>query len=211
MRLMKSVIEGNKRVYDELAREYDDKAQVRYEFNDQIVSRFARFLTKEASILDIGCAVGVDMKRMRSQGFTVTGIELSAAMAHFAQERNPESTIIIGDFLETEFAETFDAVYAQSFIHLFPSPHVPIVLGKINELLKTQGVAFFTTTCSENTREGWEKKKDYGNDLERFRKHYTEDEFKKIFLNSGFQIIDFYTLTDPFDKTFMNLTVRKDG
>lgn len=206
---MDNIIQKNKETYDALAKEYDEKTAVRKSYNAGIFERFSKFITTGREILDIGCAVGLDLENFRERGFVPTGIELSGEMAKIARERNPETKILEGDFMELEIPKNFDAVWAQSFIHLFPKKQVPGVLDKIKNCLKEGGVAYFTTTKSEESGEGWIEKTDYTGSYKRFRKHWTKQELQESFEKSGFSVLEYYEIDDPFNKTFMIFTLKK--
>ncbi|MDE2019876.1 MAG: methyltransferase domain-containing protein [Patescibacteria group bacterium] len=206
---MNGITQKNRKTYDALAKEYDEKAAVRKTYNAGIFDRFSQFITTGKEILDIGCAVGLDLENFTEKGFIPTGIELSGEMVKRARKRNPGAKIYEGDFIKLEIQGQFDAVWAQSFIHLFPKKEVPDVLGKIRNCLKDEGVAYFTTTKSEKSSEGWVEKADYTGNHKRFRKHWIKNELQETFEQAGFSILEYYEINDPFNKTFMIFTLKK--
>jgi len=67
----------------------------------------------EGTLLDIGCGDGF-WADILSEKFTVTGIDISPEGIEKAKQRRPDIKFIEGDFLEYEFAEKFDIVFARS-------------------------------------------------------------------------------------------------
>ena len=199
----------NKKTYDSLAQEYEEKAKVRDEISQLIISKFIKNMKTGNNVLDIGCAIGLQTSIFRAYRYNVTGIEISDEMVKYAKKRNPESNIIVGDFMKYKFKDKFDAIFAQAFIHLYPEKEVNNVIGKIRELLKVDGVALITTTKSNESKEGWYVKTDYSGNKKRFRKHWTKEELENKLKECNFKIIDYYEMTDTFNKEFMIFTVRK--
>lgn len=199
----------NKNAYDSLAKEYEQKVTKRSQFNAKVIDKFISFIKTGPAVLDLGCAVGLDMQIFSQKGFQTTGLEISPKMAAFAKKRSPESEIIIGNFLETDLNRQFDAIFAQAFIHLFPKSEVGLVFQKIYSLLKTGGVAHITSSKSKVSREGFYSKVDYQGEQKRFRKFWTKRELKQSLMENNFKIIDYYEITDPYQKTWMVFTVEK--
>jgi putative hydrolases of HD superfamily len=108
-----------------------------------------------------------------------------------------------------KFNKKYDGIFAQAFIHLFPKDTVKKLLQKIHKLLTPQGVACFTTTKSYESKEGWFPKHDYIGNYTRFRKFWTKEELKETLKENGYDLIDYYEITDPYLKTWMNFTVKK--
>lgn len=203
------MVELNKKTYDSLAKQYEEKVLERKNFNEQVISKLVPYIKSGNKVLDIGCAVGLDLAIFLEKGFNVTGIELSKEMAQFAQKRNPTVPIIIGNFMEMPLSNTYDAIFAQAFIHLFPKKESKKVLSKINDLLVKGGVAQITTSKSTESKEGLFTKIDYEGNHQRFRKYWTTTELKESILEAGFKIEQYYETTDSYNKEWMVFIVRK--
>ena len=206
---MDDALRNNNITYDALAKEYDQKSLVRKDFNSKLISRFIKYIKTGDEVLDLGCAVGLDLEIFKEKGFIPMGIELSSEMVKIAQNRNPKIEIINSDFLKIKIKKRFDAIWVQSFIHLFSKIKANKVLKKIESHLKDDGVIHITTTKSKKSREGWAEKKDYFGKYKRFRKFWTKEEMEKFLQTAGFSIVDYYEIEDPFNKIHMNFTVRK--
>jgi SAM-dependent methyltransferase len=128
--------QGRQQVYfDRIAEEFDGHYATRKGLAERLVDRVFRqgmvqrwqFLTQELewagqSVVDIGCGPGRYMAAFVARGAVeVTGIDFASAMIAVAR-RNLEAvgaldtcTLIVGDFLTTDFRRTFDSVVAMGY------------------------------------------------------------------------------------------------
>ena len=59
----------------------------------------------------MGCASGIQSKILSSDGFEMTGMDLSPRMIKEAEKRLPEANFIVGDITQMPFKDnSFDAV-----------------------------------------------------------------------------------------------------
>ena len=93
----------NKNTYEILADEYESRVDCLLPVTEDAITYFASHLKPSGEVLDVGCAVGVAVSVLNKKGFKVSGIEISPSMAEYAKKRNPDTNIIIGDFLKTNF------------------------------------------------------------------------------------------------------------
>jgi 2-polyprenyl-3-methyl-5-hydroxy-6-metoxy-1,4-benzoquinol methylase len=198
----------HRNLYDELAEEYERRADSLLPVTEDAMDYFSSHIKPGGLILDIGCGVGIAMNVLARKGFQVVGMEISPKMAEFAKRRNPGARVMVGDFMETEFDETFDAILAFAFIHLFPKAEVPAVFDKMKSVLHPGGVCLISTTESSESREGMYVKEDFGKEYRRFRKYWTEEELRESLIASGFEILDLKKYADPFGKVWMDFVVR---
>jgi 2-polyprenyl-3-methyl-5-hydroxy-6-metoxy-1,4-benzoquinol methylase len=198
----------HRNLYDELAEEYERRADSLLPVTEDAMDYFSSHIKPGGLILDIGCGVGIAMNVLARKGFQVVGMEISPKMAEFAKRRNPGARVMVGDFMETEFDETFDVILAFAFIHLFPKAEVPAVFDKMKSVLHPGGVCLISTTESSESREGMYVKEDFGKEYRRFRKYWTEEELRESLIASGFEILDLKKYADPFGKVWMDFVVR---
>jgi 2-polyprenyl-3-methyl-5-hydroxy-6-metoxy-1,4-benzoquinol methylase len=198
----------HRNLYDALAEEYERRADSLLPVTEDAMDYFSSHIKPGGLILDIGCGVGIAMNVLARKGFQVVGMEISPKMAEFAKRRNPGARVMVGDFMETEFDETFDAILAFAFIHLFPKAEVPAVFDKMKSVLHPGGVCLISTTESSESREGMYVKEDFGKEYRRFRKYWTEEELRESLIASGFEILDLKKYADPFGKVWMDFVVR---
>lgn len=198
----------NKNTYDILADEYEGRVDSLMPVTNDAMAYFASYLKPSGKVLDIGCAVGIAMSVLRQKGFKVSGIEISPSMAKYAEKRNPNSNVIVGDFLKTDFDETFDGVLAFAFIHLFPKKEAIKIFEKIKSILNPGGIALLSSTESSESKEGWYTKEDFSKKEKRFRKFWTQKELEESFMGAGFKKVALKKFTDPYNKTWMDFVVR---
>jgi cyclopropane fatty-acyl-phospholipid synthase-like methyltransferase len=199
----------NKDAYEVLADEYESRVPSLMPITNDAMGYFASHLKAAGKVLDIGCAVGIAMSILREKGFQVSGIEISPKMAEYARKRNPGANIIVGDFLKTDFDETYDGILTFAFIHLFPKEETLKIFEKIKSMLNSDGIVLVSTTESKESKEGWYEKGDYDKKVKRFRKFWTEKELEESLTKAGFKKLDLKKYTDPYNKTWMDFIVQK--
>ena len=138
------------------------------DINFEIPDIFLSYLKEDAYILDLGCGVGRDSKFFQDKGYKVKAIDGSKEMCKIASEKlNMEVEQI--NFLDLDYHNEFEGIFAcASLLHL-DNEDLIIVLKKIKEALKENGILY---TCFK-----------YGEE-ERFEERYyndmTLDKFKEI-------------------------------
>lgn len=202
---------SNKKTYDELAEEYEERVDALQTITENAMEWFSSFIKPDGFILDIGCGVGIAINVLSKKNFKMTGIEISPKMAIFAKKRNPKVDIIVGDFLTTDFNNRFDAILAFAFVHLFPKKEIDGILKKIKSLLNNNGVVLISTTESLISKEGWEIKDDYNKKKKRFRKFWKDDELRETIQNAEFEVLDFKKFNDPFGKVWIDFIAKKES
>jgi demethylmenaquinone methyltransferase/2-methoxy-6-polyprenyl-1,4-benzoquinol methylase len=74
-------------------------------------------------VLDVACGTGVLFPDYLKRGVeSVTGIDISPAMARIAASKFPEVSVICGDVEETKFDKQFDAIMVYNAFPHFPEP-----------------------------------------------------------------------------------------
>ena len=92
-----------------------------------VARQLARLFRQEkvTTVLDAGCGSGRDVLFFAREGFTATGLDISAHALRWAREQAADTgvpiALIAGDLLATNLAPgSFDAVVAVHLIHLQP-------------------------------------------------------------------------------------------
>ncbi len=199
---------SHKKVYDELAEEYERRSDSLLAVTEDAMNYFSSYIKPKGLVLDIGCGVGIAMSVLAKKGFKIVGIEISPKMAEFAEKRNPGAKVIVGDFLETKFDDKYDAILAFAFIHLFPKVEILKIFDKIKLILRPGGVALLSSTESFESKEGIYVKEDFGKKYKRFRKFWTEQELRESLIQAGFKELALKKFTDPFGKVWMDFVVK---
>ncbi len=93
--------------------------------------------------LDVGCATGALLQKMRDQGWTVSGIELCAQSARWAREKRGLE-VFEGSAEHAPWEpESFDAVHASHLIEHLRNPRD--FIRKARELLVPEGYLYVAT------------------------------------------------------------------
>lgn len=136
--------------YEDLLEYYDDifpleEARIRF-----IEMQILRQPGASPKIMDIGCATGSTAVALIKKGYTVTGIDLNAAMIQSANRRNPEPKTN-GRFMQMDMRDvanffptsSFDGILClgNTLTHLRDAGEIGSFLNKIRKLLK-QGAPF---------------------------------------------------------------------
>jgi SAM-dependent methyltransferase len=104
----------------------------------------ARRLTPGATILDIGCGSGRDMRWFKDRGFSPTGLERSPSLAEMARSHSG-CAVIEADFETYDFSglSTDAVVLTGALVHI-PHDRLGQVLGHILQSLIPGGHALIT-------------------------------------------------------------------
>lgn len=199
----------NKKAYNSFAKEYQAREKSVSRYFKSVIDVFVPYIKTGATVLDVGCGVGISTKIFNQKKFNVTGIEFSPEMVAYAKRRNKNTLIIEGDFFEFKSHKKFDAIFLSAFLHLFPKKDIPTILSKVFSLLKKGGVLFVSTTVAQKSKEGFESNKVYSSKEKRFRKHWTESELRTTLKSSGFFELAMYKTIDSYDRVWMNFIFKK--
>lgn len=210
-RILDTVNDRHRCVYDALADEYDKKSPVHFTTTQDRVNYVSKYVKPGSAILDVGCGVGLalSMLSQHDKGFKATGVDVSPRMAELALQRSPCTPVIVGDFLTVDFDTTYDAIWEQALLHLFPSIVEGCIFERFRALLNPGGILSLSTTVATVSREGWETKKDYGTAPKRYRRSMTEAELKETLAEYGFILADRWVTTDPFGKSWLTVVGEK--
>lgn len=105
-------------------------------------------------LLDVGCGTGHHLRRLRSQGFQVTGIDGSAAMLVEARRLNPDVDFRLATVDDLPFPDgSFDVVLSIEVVRYLPDP-VPM-LRECARVLRPGGVAVLTAAPRFNVNGYW--------------------------------------------------------
>lgn len=132
------------RIYDDFAAEYD-KSRGLFDMGE-VLSDFARRLPATGRLLELGCGAGEPFARyFVDRGWSVTGVDFSAAFLALAARYVPQMTRVQADMREAQFEPaSFEAVCAvYSLFHVPRSDHVRL-FSRIREWLVPGGTFLFT-------------------------------------------------------------------
>ncbi|MBP6822443.1 MAG: class I SAM-dependent methyltransferase [Acidobacteria bacterium] len=96
-------------------------------------------------ILDLCCGTGQISTGLSERGYSVTGLDGSAAMLHFARENAPGVEFIHGDARTFQLPESFECVISafDSLNHLMELDELTMVFRRVYEALTDDGIFLF--------------------------------------------------------------------
>jgi SAM-dependent methyltransferase len=93
-------------------------------------------------LLEVGCALGLFLRRARERGWDVTGVEIAADCAEIAAS-NAGAPVLAGDLLEVDLPGRFDVIVMIDVIEHLPDPVGCIT--RCSELLVEGGLLVIET------------------------------------------------------------------
>lgn len=154
-------------------------------------SRFLRFIKPGASIVDIGCGGGRDMKYFKEKGYTVFGIDASEDLCRIASNYSG-CPVSCTDFLSWDPSHKYDAFWANaSLLHLTETDIIKFFSTKI-EYLNKEGIIYFSMKTGIN--EGLDENGRY---FTPFSEKLLQRIIKSI---PGCKIIDRWSNSDSLDR-----------
>lgn len=131
----------NRRAYDSIADEWFAARQALGARESTVLDAVVARLAPSARILDLGCGTGRPIaERMVARGFTVTGVDQSAAMLAHARRLLPASEWIESPIETFTTAGRFDAVIAWDSLFHIPREAMPGIFANVATILEPGGV-----------------------------------------------------------------------
>ncbi|MBI4361415.1 methyltransferase domain-containing protein [Candidatus Micrarchaeota archaeon] len=95
-------------------------------------------LNPKKTLLDVGCATGKMLSRLRAR--RKTGVDYSEKYAKKARKKNPSAKIVVAEAAELPFKNaSFDAVLCHSLMHLMDPAYAARVVGELERVCKKGG------------------------------------------------------------------------
>jgi SAM-dependent methyltransferase len=121
-----------------------DAASRKPDFIDRSVAWLHSVIPDGGAILDLGCGPGLYATRLSDLGYRVTGMDLSRRSIAYAKEHDSKSEYILGNYLEMDYENRFDAV---TLIYCDCAPLTQserkVLLNKVLRALKPGGLLIF--------------------------------------------------------------------
>jgi phosphoethanolamine N-methyltransferase len=155
---------------------------------EDLCARLGSVLRPGLRVLDVGSGIGgAAFHLARAYGAHVTGIDLAEEMVTIALERAAQLGMadsvrfLLGDVLETAFAEPFDVVWSRdAFMHI---PDKPRLFARLHQLLAPRGRLVITDYARGKTPAA----PDFERYLEKTGYHVVEpEEYGKLLRGAGF-------------------------
>ena len=123
--------------WNRLAGNYDD------EVGEETVALTKKYLTKNDSVLDYGCARGAYTISLSNEVRAIRGIDISPKMIEIAREKSTDISFETATIFDV--TETYDVVLAYNLMHLLEDTEKAI--QKIDEIIKPGGRFISVTPC----------------------------------------------------------------
>ena len=150
-----------------------------------LTGRFTSYLSHGARILDLGCGSGRDTLAFRHLGFDVVPVDGSEGMCRIASEFTGSEVRRL-DFLDLDYVDEFDGVWAcASLLHLRPE-EIPEVMGLVRRALRSKGVFFLS--FKEGNFRGYRDGRWYTD--------MTLEGLKELAEETGFEVLDIWESVD---------------
>lgn len=153
---------------------------------------FLSLLSKNASILDVGCGAGIKSKYIAENGFVVTGIDFSEKMIEIAKREFPDIDFEVVDIYEMDkFTKTFDGVFAQAVLLHITKDEVVQALNNLKSKLNAGGLLYIAVKAmrEDGVEEGIKIENDYGYEYERFFSYFNMVELEKYIKEIGMEVV----------------------
>lgn len=178
-----------KRTYDAIAEDYaNDHANDTWD--DDYIDLFLSLLTPGANVLDLGCGPGVEMKRLRTRGMHVHGLDISGKILDIARRLNPDSAFTQADMRHVPFKDgSFDGVFAKASLLHVNKKDVSLTLHEIFRILVPHGIVHIAVKKKRPGQEdGYLTEHDYGLPYTRFFSYWTLKNLTATLSMEGFSV-----------------------
>jgi len=159
-----------------------------------------------ASILDLGCGAGQDVRDLHTRRYRVVGLDRTWALLRYARRRSRRAPLVQGDMSRLPFrARSFDAVWAAaSLIHL-PKPAVRPLLQDLRRYVAPGGL--LAATVAQGRRAGFLGR---GWIPGRYFARWNKDELARVVRRAGWDLLELTTVSHRERKgRWLNLIARR--
>jgi 2-polyprenyl-3-methyl-5-hydroxy-6-metoxy-1,4-benzoquinol methylase len=109
------------------------------------LERAIKFVENKAAALDVGCgSSGRFIDVLLKNGFTASGVDISAEMISLARQRHPDATFYVEDICTWRLPQEYDLISAWDSTFHLPLAEQEPVLKKMCEGISPKGVVLFT-------------------------------------------------------------------
>ena len=168
------------KAYDDKASDWASKHSDAH-FWGKEMDKFRQLLPK-GKILEIGSGGGRDAKELIELGYEYTGIDASEGLLTVAKKLNPKGKFLLKSLYELDFFDNeFDGFWSSATLLHIPKERIKEVLQNIHKVIRKDGIGFISL------KQGIGEKMEPDN---RLFAYYEKEEFKKILLQNGFEVLD---------------------
>lgn len=157
-----------------------DSSRERWALQDRTIAAYKN----GGRLLDLGCSAGAFLSTMRSPGWDLCGIEISAEEAQCAKER-AGAEVFVGDIFDAPFApESFDVITSFDVLeHLYQPKRV---IEQVYSWLKPGGIYYVAVPNVESWESHFFRSYWYGLEMPRHLFMYSPISLRKLATGAGF-------------------------
>lgn len=175
--------------YNNNALEYFNSVNLA-DMNDNC-ERFLMYLKPGASIIDIGCGSGRDLKYFKEHGYYAEGLDASENLCELANQYS-DCKVTCADLLSWQPEKQFDAFWANASLLHLTKEEIIIFFEEKNRFLANQGIIYFSMKSGIPT----------GNDDKgRFFTPFTEELLAEILHNPSLKLLERWSNPDSMGRT----------
>lgn len=141
---------------------------------------FLKYVVPGGYILDAGCGSGRDSKEFKELGYQVTAFDASEEICRFATAYL-EQEVQCRRFEDVTEENQYDGIWASASLLHVAKKDLPDILARLKRALKTDGILYASFKYGET-----EKMRG-----ERSFSDFTENQVKQLFLENGFEVLEF--------------------
>ena len=141
---------------------------------------FLKYMVANGHILDAGCGSGRDSKAFQELGYAVSAFDASEEICRFATEYLGQE-VQCRRFEDVTEENCYDGIWASASLLHVAKKNLPDVLTRLKRALKAGGILYASFKYGET-----EKMRG-----ERSFSDFTEEQAKQLFLENGFEVLEF--------------------
>lgn len=203
--------DGLKTTYDAIAEDYaNDHSNDTWD--DDYIDLFLSLLTPGANVLDLGCGPGVEMKRLRTRGMHVHGLDISGKILAIARRLNPDSAFTQADMRTMPFENgSFDGVFAKASLLHIDKKDIALTLNEVRRILVPGGIVHIAVKKKlPGQIDGYVTEHDYDLPYTRFFSYWTLKNLTAVLTAAGFTIEHWIeTSSDNWSFTWIKVIARR--
>jgi 2-polyprenyl-3-methyl-5-hydroxy-6-metoxy-1,4-benzoquinol methylase len=174
--------------YNKNANRYADKFMDFKSYKEKISIFQKHYLSKNSSILDVGCGPGNNAKSLfeSDNTYKISGMDLSTEMIKLAKQNIPDCDFWVQDIRDINPDKKFDAIIASFCIVHLSDEDTAVFVQKLSKMLKEKGSLYLS--FMEGKKPGLETTSCSDDHI--FFNYYHKDTIKKLLVKNSIEIVE---------------------